>query len=374
MPTRADGTGPAGGRHPMIEARGLKRWFDAPGREGGRVEAVRGIDLDVAQGELVAFLGPNGAGKSTTLRMLTTLLQPSAGTARVVGCDVREDPAGVRSRIGYIGQGNSAGHAQQVRDELITQGRCYGMSRSDARRRSDELLAALELDGLEKRLVSTLSGGQRRRLDIALGMVHHPALLFLDEPSTGLDPQDRANLQREIAQLRDEHDTTVVLTTHYLDEADALADRVVVVDHGTVIADDTPERLKQGLAGDHLVLTAADVTSVAELATAIGRAGTASEVEIDGAQVTARLRDGASLLPGLLLDLHGRGVTVASAEVARPTLDDVFLSLTGRSLRDGPTGPDAAGPDPTDTTDTDTDTTDTDTDPTHPITTALLEA
>ena len=307
----------------MIEARGLTKWFDAPGRDGGRVEAVRGIDLDVASGELVAFLGPNGAGKSTTLRMLTTLLQPSEGTARVVGCDVRDDPAGVRSRIGYIGQGNSAGHAQRV---------------------CDELLAALDLEGLERRLVSTLSGGQRRRLDIALGMVHHPELLFLDEPSTGLDPQNRANLQREIQQLRDEHGTTIVLTTHYLDEADALADRVVVVDHGTVIADDTAMALKQGLAGDHVVLAAATDADVAPITEALHRVGTTSDLVVDGVRVAARLRDGASLLPGLLVDLHGRGVAVASAEVARPTLDDVFLSLTGRSLREGPVDPDATNP------------------------------
>jgi len=326
---------------PMIEARGLTKWFDAPGRDGGRVEAVRGIDLDVAAGELVAFLGPNGAGKSTTLRMLTTLLQPSEGTARVAGCDIRDDPAGVRSRIGYIGQGNSAGHAQRVRDELVTQGRCYGMSRRDAGRRSDELLDSLDLGGLEKRLVSSLSGGQRRRLDIALGMVHHPELLFLDEPSTGLDPQNRANLQREIAQLREVHGTTIVLTTHYLDEADALADRVVVVDHGTVIADDTAEALKAGLAGDHVVLVASEPGDVASIADAIDRAGAAVESSVEGHSVTARLRDGAALLPGMLVDLHGRGITVASAEVARPTLDDVFLALTGRSLREGPSTPDS---------------------------------
>ncbi len=337
-------------RTPMIEARGLTRWFDAPGRDGGRVEAVRGIDLDVAAGELVAFLGPNGAGKSTTLRMLTTLLQPSEGTARVVGCDVRDDPAGVRRRIGYIGQGNGAGHSQRVRDELVSQGRCYGMARTAARERSEQLLAALGLDGLERRIVSTLSGGQRRRLDIALGMVHRPPLLFLDEPSTGLDPQNRANLQREIEALRESSGTTIVLTTHYLDEADALADRVIVVDHGRVIADDTPSALKDGLAGDLVVLTAQVPEDAPVLAGAIRRAGSATEVRVDGARVSARLRDGSALLPGLLVDLHDRGVGVASAEVARPTLDDVFLTLTGRSLREGgdaePTdsGPTEPGP------------------------------
>ena len=254
----------------MIEARGLTRTFRA-GNE--TVEAVRGLDLDVRKGEMVAVLGPNGAGKSTTLRMLTTLLQPTAGTARVVGRDVTVDPAGVRSRIGYIGQGNSAGHSQRVLHELVAQGRCYGLGRREAARRGDALLTALDLRGLGDRTVSSLSGGQRRRLDVALGMVHRPALLFLDEPSTGLDPQNRANLQSQIERLRADHGTTIVLTTHYLDEADAMADRVVVVDHGTVIADDTPERLKADLAGDHIVITADRVADAPTVAAVIERTG-----------------------------------------------------------------------------------------------------
>jgi ABC-2 type transport system ATP-binding protein len=322
----------------MIETRGLTRHFRAKGQT---VEAVRGIDLSVQAGELVAFLGPNGAGKTTTLRMLTTLLQPTSGTATVVGCDVVDDPAGVRRRIGFIGQGNSAGHAQRVRDEMVMQGRAYGLARRQAAARSDELLDALDLGGLADRVVSTLSGGQRRRLDVALGMVHRPELLFLDEPSTGLDPQNRANLQAQIERLRVEHATTIVLTTHYLDEADALADRVIVVDHGLVIADDTPERLKSHLAGDHMVLTAADPADVSPVAAAVERTGGAQHVEVAGAAVSARVRGGSALLPGLLRDLDAAGVVVAAAEVARPTLDDVFLALTGRSLRESSESPDA---------------------------------
>jgi ABC-2 type transport system ATP-binding protein len=305
------------------------------------VEAVRGIDLRVGTGELVAFLGPNGAGKSTTLRMLTTLLQPTSGTATVVGCDIREDPSGVRRRIGYIGQGNGAAHAQRVRDELVVQGRFYGMDRRTAERRSDELLASLDLAGLEKRTVSSLSGGQRRRLDIALGMVHLPALLFLDEPSTGLDPQNRANLQQVVERLRVEHGTTVVLTTHYLDEADALADRVVVIDHGRVIADDTPERLKAGTAGDRVRLVAARVDEVGDVAEALRRATGARPV-VDGTAITVQVGDGAELVGDVIVDLAARGIRVASTEVARPTLDDVFLTLTGRSLREGAPGSDGS--------------------------------
>ena len=319
----------------MIQTRGLTRHFRA---KGETVEAVRGVDLDVAAGELVAFLGPNGAGKSTTLRMLTTLLRPTSGTATVVGCDVLADPAGVRRRIGFIGQGNGAAHTQRVHDELVIQGRIYGMGRRDAKVRADELLAALDLADLATRTVSTLSGGQRRRLDIALGMVHRPALLFLDEPSTGLDPQNRANLADLIERLRTEHGTTIVLTTHYLDEADSLADRVIVIDHGSVIADDTPQRLKDEQAGDRMVLTAAAAGDVAAVADAIERTGVAQELIVEDRTASARVKGGSLLLPGLLRALDGAGIAVAAAEVSRPTLDDVFLTLTGRSLRDGAQG------------------------------------
>lgn len=336
----------------MIHTEGLTRHFRA---KGHTVEAVRGIDLDVRGGELVAFLGPNGAGKSTTLRMLTTLLQPTSGTARVVGCDVTTDPGGVRRGIGFIGQGNSAGHNQRVRDELVSQGRSYGLDRSAAAARSDELLDSLGLGELRDRVVSSLSGGQRRRLDVALGMVHRPELLFLDEPSTGLDPQNRANLSEQIERLRVDHGTTVVLTTHYLEEADALADRVVVIDHGTVIADDTPERLKAELAGDLMALTASDRSAVTTLAERMTAAG-GCELAVTGATVTGRVRNGTRLLPGLLRDLDANEVVVAAAEVTRPTLDDVFLALTGRSLRESAAtdpaqlatvGPDSTTPVPT---------------------------
>ncbi|GAA3394837.1 hypothetical protein GCM10020369_65740 [Cryptosporangium minutisporangium] len=176
--------------------------------------------------------------------MLTTLLPPTAGTAVVAGCDIRTDPAGARRRIGYIGQGHGAGDYFRVRDEVVTQGRLYGLSRTDAKKRADELLTVLDLEPLATRAVSTLSGGQRRRLDIAIGLVHRPPLLFLDEPSTGLDPQNRANLAEVIRRLRVEYETTIFLTTHYLEEADALAERVIVIDDGEVIADDSPAKLK----------------------------------------------------------------------------------------------------------------------------------
>src|SRR6185312_753760 len=212
----------------MIHTEKLTRHFVS---KKETIEAVKGVDIDIAPGELVAFLGPNGAGKSTTLRMLTTLLYPTSGSARVAGVDVVADPAGVRSRIGYIGQGNGGGHSYRVIDELIMQGRFYGMNSADARARARELLVTMDLQDLEKRTVIKLSGGQRRRMDVALGLMHSPQLLFLDEPSTGMDPQNRANLWDHIMRLRAEHGTTIVLTTHYLDEADSMSERVIVIDH-----------------------------------------------------------------------------------------------------------------------------------------------
>ncbi|ALG15345.1 ATP-binding cassette domain-containing protein [Kibdelosporangium phytohabitans] len=316
----------------MIETSGLTRHFTV---RAETVEAVKGLDLRVETGELVALLGPNGAGKSTTLRMLTTLLAPTSGTARVAGFDVRAQQREVRSRIGYIGQGNGAGHTQRGRDELVSQGRAYGMSTSAARARAGELVESLDLTAVADRVVSKLSGGQRRRLDIAMGLIHAPALLFLDEPSTGLDPQNRANLQDHIRRLRADHGTTIVLTTHYLDEADSLAERVIVIDHGNVIADDTPARLKAEHAGDRITLTFDNATQAERVIGhhALGIAEGA-HVTRSGPQVVLEVPGGAQIAPKLLRALDDALIEVVSVEVARPTLDDVFLTLTGRSLRE----------------------------------------
>jgi ABC-2 type transport system ATP-binding protein len=315
----------------MIHARGLTREFRV-GKE--TVEAVRGLDIDVGAGELVAFLGPNGAGKSTSLRMLTTLLPPTAGEATVAGHDIRRDPAAVRRRIGYVGQGHGASDDQRARDELVAQGRAYGLSSRRAGERADELIASMDLSAVAKRTANTLSGGQRRRLDIAIGMVHEPDLLFLDEPSTGLDPQSRANLWDHLVRLREAHDTTIFLTTHYLDEADAMAERVVVIDHGRVIADGTPEALKQRMAGDRLAIGVADPAAAGRAAAIAERVVGTDDASTDGAIVRLRAADGASAVPALLRAMEEAGIPATSVEVRRPTLDDVFLELTGRSLRD----------------------------------------
>ncbi len=314
---------------PVIRTQGLTKTFT---RHQQTVEAVQSLDLTVEDGELVAFLGPNGAGKSTTLRMLTTLVAPTSGTAEVAGHDVVRDQRAVRRSIGYVGQGNAAGHQQRGRDEVVGQARAHGLSRAAARARAEELLAAFDLTEHAGRPVSTLSGGQRRRLDVAIGLVHQPRLMFLDEPSTGLDPQNRANLQEQVRRLNRELGTTIVLTTHYLEEADAIADRVVVIDHGRVIADDTATRLKAGL-GDLVSLGFGCADDAAQAAVRARRLGDAT-VEVDGSTVSVRVAHGRDLAPGLLADLAGTGTPATRIEVVSATLDDVFLDLTGRSLRE----------------------------------------
>ncbi|MGY4857555.1 ATP-binding cassette domain-containing protein [Cryobacterium sp. AP23] len=311
----------------LIEARGLGKSFAA---KGGAIDAVKDLDLEVRRGELVAFLGPNGAGKSTTLRLLTTLLPPSTGEASVAGCDIRRDPAGVRRRIGYIGQGSSAGHNQRVRDELLSQGAFYGLGRRETQARADELLKSLDLGALARRQVLGLSGGQKRRLDIALGLIHRPELLFLDEPSTGLDPQSRANLWQHIVALREDVGTTIFLTTHYLDEADQLAERVMVMDHGVVIADDTPTALKARLAGDRITLTFDSAEDAATAARHTGGAAAGAVVTLTAEAAAA----GERALPGLVRSLDAAGLPPVALTHRQPTLDDVFLTLTGRSLRE----------------------------------------
>jgi ABC-2 type transport system ATP-binding protein len=308
----------------VIEARGLTKTFKA---RGGAVEAVRGVDLDVAAGELVGFLGPNGAGKTTTQKMLCTLLVPTAGTATVAGQDLLRAPREVRRRIGYVGQGGSTEPEARVGEELVDQARLFGLTVEDARARGERLLEQLELPGVWDRKTKTLSGGQRRRLDICMGLIHEPGLLFLDEPTSGLDPQARANLWQHIRGLRDELGTTVFMTTHYLEEADALCDRVLVIDHGRIAAEGSPEELKRRVSGDSVELQLADDAAAAEAARVVG--GT-----VDGAHVRLSVPSAVEALPRMFRALDDAGVELAGVQVQRPTLDDVFLNLTGRALRD----------------------------------------
>jgi ABC-2 type transport system ATP-binding protein len=321
----------------MITARGLERRFRRKGRGGGEVHAVKGVDLDVEAGELVGFLGPNGAGKTTTLRMLTTLLKPSAGTATVGGHDLLTDPLGVRRNIGYVAQGGGSAPESRVDEEIELQGRLYGMSKADVAARGALLSEQLDLAGLGGRLTKTLSGGQRRRLDIALGLVHSPGLVFLDEPSTGLDPQSRANLWEHIRRLRAEHGVTIFLTTHYLDEADALADRLIVIDDGHIVAEGTPDSLKARVSGDGVVVGVdPEMTTVAA---DIARQLTgAHDFDVEDGLIRFRVPRGDTTMPELLRALDAKDIVMSSIQVTRPTLDDVFLTLTGRSLRDAEQG------------------------------------
>jgi ABC-2 type transport system ATP-binding protein len=314
----------------MIEARGLTRTFKT---RTGTVEAVRGIDLEVGTGEIVGLLGPNGAGKTTTQRMLATLLVPTAGEATVAGCDLRRDPVGVRRQLGYVSQSGGTNPAARVDEELVTQAQLYGMPRAAAQPRAKALRATLDLADLGDRLIKTLSGGQRRRLDIALGLMHEPRLVFLDEPSTGLDPQSRANLWSHIRALRDRQHATILMTTHYLDEADALCDRILIIDHGKIVAAGTPAELKRRISGD---LVTFDVDDVARAQAILGARPEARElVTIEhGLRVTVD-RGEVQALP-LMRALDEGGVRVGALHVAHPSLDDVFLTLTGRSLRDAP--------------------------------------
>ncbi|MGO8957142.1 MAG: ATP-binding cassette domain-containing protein [Streptosporangiaceae bacterium] len=318
----------------MIEARGLARTFTSRRRA---VEAVRGVDLHVEAGEIVGFLGPNGAGKTTTLRMLTTLLSPTAGTATVCGADLLRDPVGVRRKIGYVPQaiGVTAGGSDPnclVREELQIQALLYRVPASEVPGQVRRISEQLELTGLERRLCKTLSGGQRRRLDIALGLIHSPQLVFLDEPTTGLDPQSRSNLWDHIRALRSELSTTVFLTTHYLEEADALCDHVLVIDNGKIIASGAPEELKRQISGDVVTLSVSGDMAVAEqkLAAEPG----VRDLSVDGRALRLSVEHGEEALPGLLRTLDGAGLSLTSIQLARPTLDDVFLTLTGRSLRE----------------------------------------
>ncbi len=327
----------------IIEARGLARDFTSRKRT---VHAVRGVDLTVEDGEIVGFLGPNGAGKTTTLRMLTTLLRPTAGTATVAGADLLRDPLGVRKRIGFVPQaiGQTQGGTSDnalVIEELMDQGTAYRIPRAEAARRAAALVEQLDLGGLDQRYVKTLSGGQRRRLEIALGLVHQPPLVFLDEPTTGLDPQSRSNMWEHIRRLRSELGTTVFLTTHYLDEADALCDRLFVIDHGGIVAVGTPDELKRRVSGD--VVTLSVNGSATHGATEAARslladATVVREITVADGALRLTVERGEEALPVLLRTLDAAGITMSAISLSRPTLDDVFLTLTGRSLRDDSPG------------------------------------
>ena len=315
----------------MIEASGLRRTYKTRGKS---IEAVRGIDLRVASGEIVGFLGPNGAGKTTTLKMLCTLLDPTGGSATVAGSDLRKDAVGVRRKIGYVSQAGSTSSEARVGEEIVSHARLYGIDKAVSTERGKALLAALDLGDVWERACGSLSGGQRRRLDIVMGLIHQPKLVFLDEPSTGLDPQSRANLWTHIRKLRDDLGTTVFLTTHYMDEADSLSDRILIIDNGTIVAEGTPAELKKRVSGDAITLTLRTEADAARAAAIAGMLAGADAPVVEANVVRLHVPEGGSALPVLLKGLVDASIEAIGVEVNRPTLDDVFLTLTGRSLRD----------------------------------------
>ena len=313
----------------MIKTSGLRKSF-----RSGRttVDAVRGVDLDVGDGEIFGFLGPNGAGKTTTLRMLATLIRPDGGSALIAGIDLRQRPGEVRRRIGYVAQGGGTWDEVSAREELAYQARLYGIGPAEAKQRAKHAVDAFQLTEFADRHCKTYSGGQRRRVDIALGVIHRPRVVFLDEPTTGLDPQSRAHMWNEVRRLRDEG-MTIFLTTHYLEEADALCDRVAIIDHGTIVAVDSPAELKRQVAGDVVTLDLAG--NLNEVAADLEHQPYVRELERSGESGLRLVVDaGATAMPQIMRRVDAAGAAIAAIELHRPSLDDVFLARTGRSLRD----------------------------------------
>jgi ABC-2 type transport system ATP-binding protein len=310
-----------------IEATDLRKTY------GDAVTALDGLSLAVESGTIFGLLGPNGAGKSTTVRVLSTLTRPDSGSARVAGIDVLADPVRVRHAIGVVGQKHGADLEATGTENLALQGEFYGLTGRGLRSRVAESLERFGLADAADRQVKTYSGGMQRRMDIAMGLLHRPQVLFLDEPTTGLDPEARSDLWREIERLARDERMTILLTTHYLEEADRLASQLAIVDRGRVVVEGTPDRLKSDLNGDSIQIElagAADANSDARLA--LQRVPSVEGVEVDGRILRARASDGGVAIPAVLAALDAHGVKAASVLVARPSLDEVYLRHAGRTF------------------------------------------
>jgi ABC-2 type transport system ATP-binding protein len=307
-----------------IDARDLVKTYR------GEIRAVRGVSLSVPRGSVFGLLGPNGAGKSTLVKMLTTLSAPTSGSAQVAGYDVVRQQRQVRRAIGCVAQNSGVDVQATGRENLLLQGRVYGLRGAQLERRVEDLLGRFGLGEVGRRFVKTYSGGMKRKLDVALGLVHAPQVLFLDEPTTGLDPEARAEMWEQIRSLAWDQGLTILLTTHYLEEADQLARSLAIVDRGRIVIEGTPDELKAELEGDAVTLELAQGSDT-EKAKAVA-AGRLTDVSVDGAVLRGRSRDGAGAVPALLAALEAVEITVAAVTVARPSLDDVYLRHTGRSF------------------------------------------
>jgi ABC-2 type transport system ATP-binding protein len=314
------------GDQPTIQAEGLSKRF-------GDVRALEDVDLTVSAGSVLGLLGPNGAGKTTAVRILTTLLRPDTGSARVAGLDVVRQPAAVRQVIGVAGQSAAVDEYLTGQENLLMAGRLHHLHWSEARRRAAELLQQFELTEAAERTVRTWSGGMRRRLDLAISLVGHPRVLFLDEPSSGLDPHGRHQLWQTIRQLVNAG-TAVLLTTQYLEEADQLAGQIVVIDRGRILAHGTPDQLKAHVGADRLQLRLATPATTRRAAEQVADLGTSPpQVDAQAGQVTVPIADGVAILPEVVRRLDAAGLGLSDLAVRRPTLDDVFLSLTGHATQ-----------------------------------------
>ncbi|MFC9915054.1 ATP-binding cassette domain-containing protein [Streptomyces sp. NPDC059862] len=314
-----------------IVTRGLAKTYRRKGSRSEEVGAVKRLDISIKEGECVGFLGPNGAGKTTSMRMLTTLLRPTAGMAQIAGFDLLSQTKEIRRHIGYVAQGNGLSPGSSVAEEMLIQGRLHGLRKKAAQQRAEELAQAFGFDHLMRRLTKNLSGGERRRVEIALSLVHSPSILFLDEPTTGLDPQSRANVWEYIRRLHREDGITVLLTTHYLDEADALADRLLIMDGGQIVADGAPDTLKSQVTEDTLTLRVPPELlddAVVALSSAPGVANVSKER--DGSVRAKVSSDNA--LPDIVHALNEAEVTTTSLHIQRPTLDEVFSHVTGKPI------------------------------------------
>jgi len=318
----------------IIEIVDIRKSFKS--KEKGKkklVEAVKGITLSIDEGEVFGFLGPNGAGKTTTQRMLCTLLPIDSGVATINGFDVKKKPAKVRQIIGYVGQVGGTDNFATGMENLVLQGRLYGMKKEEILANAAELIELLDLKEIINRLAKTYSGGQKRRLEIAMGIIHKPKVLFLDEPTTGLDPQNRANLWQHIKDLK-QNGMTILLTTHYLEEANQLCDRIAIIDYGEIVAIGTPKELKKEIAGESIRIeldVSDDPNVVAEI---FKEKSWVKEVRTDLQYVYLIVAKGSTALMQVFEILKEKNITAKGISVAKPTLDDVFLKKTGRSLRD----------------------------------------
>ncbi|MGB9683070.1 MAG: ATP-binding cassette domain-containing protein [bacterium] len=302
----------------------------------GGIEAVKGITFDVEEGEIFGFLGPNGAGKSTTMMMLTTLIKPTSGSAKVCGYDIVNQPNPVRFSIGYVSQDLAVDDTLTGRENLYLQGRFYHISKDTIERRTEELLELVHLTDRADEKVENYSGGMRKRLDIAMGLIHRPRILFLDEPTLGLDVQTRQDIWEYITRIRKESNMTIFLTTHYMEEADNICDRIAIIDHGEIKAIDTPRRLKENLGGDLITLSIRQdgIERMEPFLDSIKALEYVNDIKKNDGRYIIVAKRGERLIPLVFNIAHEKGIEISSITLKQPTLDDVYIAYTGKELRD----------------------------------------